>query len=58
MGKHQCENFKTTYFQEHLHTAASEVTLQSDWSFGSGLPTQPSRLDNITKVPVTFKPKL
>ena len=27
------EIFKSTYFQEHLRTAASEVTLGSDSSF-------------------------
>ena len=30
MGKHQGEIFKNTYFEEHLHTAASELTLRSD----------------------------
>ena len=25
-----CEIFKSTYFQEHLQTAASEVSLRSD----------------------------
>ena len=30
MGKHLCEIFKNTYFEEHLCTAASELTLQSD----------------------------
>ena len=32
MGKHLCENFKNTYFEEFLHTAASELTLWSDCS--------------------------
>ena len=27
MGKHLCETFKNTYFEEHLHMAASELTL-------------------------------
>ena len=27
MGKHLCEVFKNTYFEENLHTAASELTL-------------------------------
>ena len=27
MGKHLCEIFKNTYFEEHLCTAASELTL-------------------------------
>ena len=26
-GKHLCETFKNTYFKEHLHMAASELTL-------------------------------
>ena len=26
-GKHQCEIFKNTSFEEHLRTAASELTL-------------------------------
>ena len=29
-GKHHCEIFKNTYFEEYLHMAASELTLQSD----------------------------
>ena len=29
-GKHLCEIFKNTYFEEHLRTAASELTLPSD----------------------------
>ena len=29
-GKHLCEFFKKSYFQEHLHTAASQLILQSD----------------------------
>ena len=29
-GKHLCEIFKNTYFEQHLRTAASELTLQSD----------------------------
>ena len=31
MGKHLCGIFKNTYFEEHLHMAASELTLQSDF---------------------------
>ena len=27
MGKHLCEIFKNTYFEEHLHMAVSELTL-------------------------------
>ena len=43
MEKHLCEIFKNTYFQEHLHTAASEVTLRSDfWNFVSGSHLKPS----------------
>ena len=29
-GKHLCGFFKNTYFEEHLHMAASELTLWSD----------------------------
>ena len=29
-GKHLCKIFKSNYFEEHLHMAASELTLQSD----------------------------
>ena len=29
-GKHLCKIFKNNYFEEHLHMAASELTLQSD----------------------------
>ena len=29
-GKHLYEIFKNTYFEEHLHTAASKLTLCSD----------------------------
>ena len=29
-GKHLCEIFKNTCFEEHLRTAASELTLPSD----------------------------
>ena len=27
MEKHLCEIFKNSYFEEHLHTASSELTL-------------------------------
>ena len=30
MGKHQGEIFRNTYFEGHLHTATSQMTLQSD----------------------------
>ena len=30
MGKHLCEIFKNTYFEEPMRKAASELTLQSD----------------------------
>ena len=41
--------FKNTYFEEHLRTAASELTLRSY--------LKPSRLSNITKIPVASKLK-
>ena len=42
--------FKNTFFKEHLRMAASELNLRSH--------LQPSRLSNITEIPVAFKPKL
>ena len=30
MGKHLSEIFKNTYFEEHLHLAASKLTVRSD----------------------------
>ena len=30
MGKHQGKIFRNIYFEEHLHTATSQMTLQSD----------------------------
>ena len=55
-----CEIFKNTYFEEHLYTAASELTLESDIrNFVSGKSlSKPSWLGNITKIPVAFKPEL
>ena len=59
MGKLPCEILKNTYFKEHLHTAGSELTLRSIvWNFVSGSHLKPSRLSNITKIPITFKSKL
>ena len=52
MGKHLCEIFKNTYSEEHLCLAASEL------NFVSGSHLKPSRLGNITKIQVTFKPDL
>ena len=50
-----CEIFKKTYFEEHLQTTASELTLQSIlWNFVSRLHLKTSRLSNITKIPVAF----
>ena len=58
-GKDLCQIFKNTYFEEHLHTAASELTLQSDfWNFVFGSHLKPSRHSNITKILVAFKPDL
>ena len=42
--------FKNTFFKEHLRMAASELNLRSH--------LQPSRISNITEIPVAFKPKL
>ena len=51
---------KNTYFEEHQHTAASEVTLGSGYLglFFRESFSKPSWLSNITKIPVTFKPEL
>ena len=58
MGKHLCEIFKNTYIEEHLCTAASELYEEIVWnSFWATFKTI-SRLSNITKIPVTFKPEL
>ena len=46
---------KNTFFEEHLRTAASEVTLESDLFLSGELLSKPSRLSNITKIPVAFK---
>ena len=60
MGKHLCEIFKNTYFEEHLRTAASELTLESDcfilcfWT----VVFKTILIGNITKIPVAFKSKL
>ena len=54
------ETFKETYFEAHLHTAASNVTLESDClELFSGVSlSKPSKLSKITKTPVVFKPEL
>ena len=52
--------FKKTYFEEHLHTAASELTLESDcleicfWTVACSI----TLTGNITKIPFAFKPEL
>ena len=51
---------KNTYFEEHLCTASSEMTLESDClglSFWR-VAFKASWLNNITKIPVAFKPEL
>ena len=54
-----CEISKSTFFQEHLYTAASEVSIGSDylglsfWAVAFKI-----LLSNITKIPVAFKPEL
>ena len=58
-GKNLCEIFKNTCFQEYQHTAASELILQSDGlKLCFWIAFKLSRLSNITKIPVTFKPQL
>ena len=54
-GKHQCENFKSNYFEEHLCTAASELTL---WSDCLELCFWIAFKSDITKTPVSFKSEL
>ena len=52
------EMFKDTYFEEHLRTAASEVTLGSDClglSFWTAAFKTILRLGNITNIPAAFK---
>ena len=48
------------YFEEHLRTAASELTLGSDslGTFSGQSLSKPFRFSNITKIPVAFKPEL
>ena len=58
MAKHLCEIFKNTYFEEHLRTAASELTLHSDCLELSFWIAFTTLLNNITKIPVAFKPEL
>ena len=54
-----CEIFKNTYFEEHLHTNTSEVTLGNDTlgRFSGQSLSRPSWLNNATKIPVAFKPE-
>ena len=54
MGKHQCEIFKNI-FVRLLLKSLYEVII---WNFVSGSHLKPSRLSNITKIPITFKSKL
>ena len=55
-----CEIFKNTYFEEHLRTAASELTLRGDclelcfWT----VALKTILINNITKAPAAFKPQL
>ena len=51
-----CEISKNTFFEEHLHTTASEVTLGSDCS--EQPLSKPSCLRNVTSIPAAFKPEL
>ena len=58
MGKHLCEIFKETYFKEHLY-GCFKLTLRSIvWNLISGSHLKPSRLNNITKIPVAYKSEL
>ena len=56
MAKHLCEIFKNTYFEEHLRTAASELTLHSDCLELSFWIAFATLLNN--KIPAAFKPEL
>ena len=54
-----CEISKNNYFEEHLRTAASEVTLGSD-CLGLSFWTVAFKtiwLSNFTQIPVAFKPE-
>ena len=55
-----CEISKSTYFEEFLHAAASEVTLGNDCLGLSFLTVAFKTIwfRNITKIPAAFKPKL
>ena len=52
--------FKSTYFEEDLRMAASEMNLGSGYLglFSGELFSKPSWLSIITKIPFTFKPEL
>ena len=56
MEKHLCEIFKNSYFEEHLHTASSELTSWRDClELCLCIPFKPYWLSNITKIPVALK---
>ena len=58
-GKHLYEIFMNIYLKEHLCRAASELTLRNiAWNLVSRLRLNPSRLSDITKIPVAFKSEL
>ena len=56
-----CKTSKNNYFEEQ-NKAASEMTEMTEvivWDFLSGQSfSQPSCLNNITKIPIAFKPEL
>ena len=54
-----CKISKNTYFEEHLHTAASEVTLGNDClGLSFWIVAFKTILSIITKIPVGFKQEL
>ena len=55
-----CKIFKNIHFEEHLHMAASELSLESDCLelYFLQFLSKPSLLGNITKISVAFKPEL
>ena len=59
LSREYCGISKNTYFEEHLRTTASEVTLGGDCLRLPGQSlSKPSCPSNFTKTPVAFKPVL
>ena len=58
-GKHLCEIFKNSCFEEHLRTAASELALPSDLDFRFWIAFKTIlKTFKTTKTSVAFKPEL